>query len=237
MQEGRPIAFLSKAIKGQALLLSTYEKELLSLVTAVQKWRPYLLGHSFVVRTDHQSLKFLLEQKVGTVMQQRWLSKLLGYDFVVEFKKGRDNKVADGLSRQSEHLPDQDEFSISLISFPTPDWVSDLKSSYHLDAKTSSILEPLQTGADFPKGFSLQQGLLLCKGCLWIFKASPFQQCLLEYIHSNPAAGHSGYHKTIQRARANFYWPRMRNDIKKFAKECSVCQEHKLESIRPAGLL
>lgn len=67
MQEGQPIAFLSQALKGQALYLSTYEKELLSLVKAVQKWRPYLLGQPFKVKTDQQSLKFLLEQKVGTV--------------------------------------------------------------------------------------------------------------------------------------------------------------------------
>jgi hypothetical protein len=43
MQTRQPIAFLSKALKGCALLLSTYEKELLSLMTAIQHWRPYLL--------------------------------------------------------------------------------------------------------------------------------------------------------------------------------------------------
>jgi hypothetical protein len=55
MQEGHPIAFLNKALKGQALHLSTYEKELLSLVTAVQHWFQYLLGHTFTVRTDQQA--------------------------------------------------------------------------------------------------------------------------------------------------------------------------------------
>jgi hypothetical protein len=53
MQEKLLIAFLSKALKGRELVLSTYENELLSLVTVVHKWRPYLLGHSFVVRIDH----------------------------------------------------------------------------------------------------------------------------------------------------------------------------------------
>jgi len=61
MQDNRPIAFLSQALKGKALHMSTYEKELFALVTAVHKWRPYLLGQSFVIRTDQQSLKFLLE--------------------------------------------------------------------------------------------------------------------------------------------------------------------------------
>jgi len=52
MQEGHPIAYFSQALKGQALHLSTYEKELFSLVTAVQRWRPYLLGRPFKVKTD-----------------------------------------------------------------------------------------------------------------------------------------------------------------------------------------
>jgi hypothetical protein len=66
MQSNKPIAFLSKALKGKALHMSVYEKELFALVTVIQKWRPYLLGKPFVVRTNQQSLKFILEQKVGT---------------------------------------------------------------------------------------------------------------------------------------------------------------------------
>ena len=52
-----------------------------------------------MVRTDHQSLKFLLEQRIATPSQQKWLAKLLGYAFVVEYKKGSYNRVADTLSR------------------------------------------------------------------------------------------------------------------------------------------
>ena len=61
MQSQRPIAFHSQALKGKNLALSTYEKELLALVVAVKKWRHYLLGRPFVITTDHQSLKYLLE--------------------------------------------------------------------------------------------------------------------------------------------------------------------------------
>jgi hypothetical protein len=49
MQNGRPIAYLSKALKGKTLFMSTYEKELFALVTTIQKWKPYLLGQIFVV--------------------------------------------------------------------------------------------------------------------------------------------------------------------------------------------
>lgn len=57
-------------------------------MTTIQKWMPYLLGQSFTVRTDYQSLKYLLEQKVGAPIQQMWIFKLLGYGLVVEFKGG-----------------------------------------------------------------------------------------------------------------------------------------------------
>ena len=86
MQNQQPIAFHNQALKGRSLNLSTYEKKMLALVTAVKKWRPYLLGRAFVVKTDQQSLKYLLEQRVGTQAQQHWLAKLLGYAFVVEYK-------------------------------------------------------------------------------------------------------------------------------------------------------
>jgi hypothetical protein len=237
MQTKQPIAFLSKALKGRALLLSTYEKELLSLVTAIQHWRPYLLGNTFTVRTDHQALKFLLEQKIGTPSQQRWLSKLIGYDFVIEYKSGSTNYVADALSRLPDHTGHPEEVSLSFISFPTPGWISDLKSSYSTDSETASILHSLQQGDPCHRSFSLQQGLILRKGRLWLVKGSPFQHQVLEFIHSNPSVGHSGYHKTVHRATANFYWPGMRKDIKKFVRECSVCQENKLETVASPGLL
>ena len=86
MQQGRPLAFFSQALKGKNLFLSTFEKELLALVLVVKNWRPYLFVTIFVIKTDQQSLKYILEQRVGTPMQQEWISKLSGYHFVVEYK-------------------------------------------------------------------------------------------------------------------------------------------------------
>lgn len=66
MQQGRSIAYYSQVKKGRTLLLSIFEKEFSDLVLDVQKWRPYLIGRTFVVKIDHQSLKYLLDQRVGT---------------------------------------------------------------------------------------------------------------------------------------------------------------------------
>jgi len=48
---------------------------------------PYLWGRHFLVRTDHYSLKFLLDQRLSTIPQHQWLSKLFGFDFAVEYRQ------------------------------------------------------------------------------------------------------------------------------------------------------
>lgn len=119
MQNKHLISFYSQALKGRALGLSTYEKELFALVLAVQKWRPYLLGRTFIIKANHQSLKYLLDQRIGTPTQQKWVTKLLGYDFIVEYKKGVKNRVADALSRKEEECGQDSPTLLVLISVPT----------------------------------------------------------------------------------------------------------------------
>ncbi|KAF5459790.1 hypothetical protein F2P56_019708 [Juglans regia] len=171
MQDNQPIAFYSKALKGKALLLSTYEKELLALVSAVAKWRPYLLGVVFKIKTDQQALKYLLEQRVGTETQQKWLLKLIGYDFTIDYKRGKENKVADALSRKSE----EQSATLALTTFPTSLWVEELKQSYQLYPIIQDIYEKLQQGSEGPKHFTLQQGLLLRKWKFVVVSDSPFK--------------------------------------------------------------
>jgi hypothetical protein len=62
----------------------------------------------------------LLEQKIGTSFQQKWITKLLGYDFVVENKKGVENRVADALSRKEGW---EEDGSLALLSIPIAKWV------------------------------------------------------------------------------------------------------------------
>jgi len=234
MQEQRPIAFLSKALKGRALHMSTYEKELFALVTAVQKWRPYLLGQTFVVKTDQQSLKFLLEQKVGTPFQQKWITKLLGYSFTVEYKKGSDNRVADALSRREGW---EDDPSISLISIPAATWVQEIKLQYQEDVELKQLLDKWNSNSLNNSKYSMHAGLLLYKGRILLGDNLDLKLKVLQYLHCDPMAGHSGYERTIKRARKDFYWKGMKKDVKNFIRECSVCQQNKYDTSSPAGLL
>jgi hypothetical protein len=207
MQEGKPIAYLSKALKGRALLMSTYEKELFALVIAIQKWRPYLLGQSFVVKTDQQSLKFLLKQKVGTPFQQKWITKLLGYDFTVEYKKGVENRVADALSRREGWA---EEVALSLLSIPTFDWIDKLKEQYKIDEELKSLFIKWQSKTLNSAKYAVRDGLLFYKNRLYLGGCKVIKDQVLTFVHSDPMAGHSGYERTMQRAKRDFFWKGMK---------------------------
>jgi hypothetical protein len=69
VQEGHPVAFFSRPMAPRHRALAAYERELIGLVQAVRHWRPYLWGRRFVVKMDHYSLKYLLDQRLATIPQ------------------------------------------------------------------------------------------------------------------------------------------------------------------------
>ncbi|RVW92515.1 Transposon Tf2-8 polyprotein [Vitis vinifera] len=99
-QQGRPIAYMSRALGVTKRSWSIYAKEMLAIVEAIRTWRPYILGRKFFIRTDQRSLKYFLEQRVTTSEQQKWVAKLLGYDYEIIYRPGKENSAADALSRR-----------------------------------------------------------------------------------------------------------------------------------------
>ena len=228
IQQGQPIAFFSEALKGSSLALSTYEKEMLAIVKAIRKWRPYLLGRPFTVRTDHKSLKFLLEQRITTPAQTRWLPKLLGYDYVVEYKKGPDNKGADALSRKVE-------FNFMAVSLPQPDWWIRLQQEVQQDSFYTDLFK-LNSGQQ-RQLYTCKDGVWFKGGKVYLNPSSPLIPSVLADHHSSPIGGHFGYHKTLAKIRGTFFWPKLRQHVKDFLRRCDTCQRFKADCLSPAGLL
>jgi len=81
MQEGHPISYLSQPLCARNTALSTYEKECMVVLLAVDKWRPYLMSQEFIIRTDHRSLLFLTDQKATTKLQKK--SSPQTYEFAI----------------------------------------------------------------------------------------------------------------------------------------------------------
>jgi hypothetical protein len=92
------LAFTSRQLSELNMGKSIYEKEMLAIPHVVDLWLSYLLGQCFQIKTDHQSLKYFLEQCISSPEKQKWVTKLFGYDYEIIYKKGKDNVVVDALS-------------------------------------------------------------------------------------------------------------------------------------------
>ncbi|KAH9744280.1 Endonuclease [Citrus sinensis] len=100
MQEGRPIAYFSEKLGGAALNYPTYDKEMYALVRALETWQHYLLPKEFVIHTDHESLKHLKGQSKLHKRHAKWVEFIEPFPYVIKYKQGKENVVADALSRR-----------------------------------------------------------------------------------------------------------------------------------------
>lgn len=234
MQAGRPVAFYSKAFSPRNMGLSTYEKEILAMVLAVNKWREYLLGRPFTIKIDQEAINFLLSQKITTLMQQKWLTKLLSFDYKIMYKRGRDNVVADPLSR----IHEQPQLGTSAaISILVPQWKEDDRHSWHQDPEFIDILAALAVDPKAAPDFSLQEGDLRFKGCLVVGQMGDIRQQIMSNLHNGTEGGHSGRQATINRISSIFWWPSLNKDVKNWVQQCEACQRCKSEHLPSPGLL
>ncbi|GJT20657.1 putative mitochondrial protein [Tanacetum coccineum] len=73
------------------------KKEFLAVIQALEKWRGNLLDRHFIIKTNHFSLKYLLEQRITTPKKMKWFPKLMGFDYEIMYKRGAKNMEADAL--------------------------------------------------------------------------------------------------------------------------------------------
>jgi hypothetical protein len=129
MQEGKPVAFLSKALGEKHKHLSIYKKEFLALIMAVEKWKHYLQRQEFQILTGHKSLAYLSKQNLHSDMQRKAMTRLMGLQFKIIYKKGKENVAADALSRVA-HLN-----VLQAVSMVKPDWLQEVVNSYTTDVR------------------------------------------------------------------------------------------------------
>jgi hypothetical protein len=91
---------------------------MLAILNDMDLSHAYILGKIFQIKTYHQSLKYFLKQRLSSLEQQKWVTKLFGYDYEIIYKKGKDNVVVDALYRKYE-----DEGYLFPLSFIVPDWL------------------------------------------------------------------------------------------------------------------
>lgn len=163
-QDRYPIAFVSKALGPKTRGLSTYEKEYLAILLAVNQWRSYLQHDEFVILTDHHSLMHITDQRLHTPLQHKAFTKLMGLQYKVCYRRGTSNAAADALSRRDEETNDQ----LWAVSECQPLWLTAVVKGYETYEQAQQLLTELALHPTAREHFRLVQGVLRYKGKIWI---------------------------------------------------------------------
>lgn len=156
-------------------------------------------GGQFIIRSDHESLKFLLQQKLHTHLQRKETAKLMGLDYIIQYRKGRENVVVNALSRCLE------EGQTAAITVITPNWYREVEESYEGDNKMKELREQLILNPNSKPEYTLNQGVIRDKGRLVIGGNETLRKKILSYLHESPVGGHLGIQNTYYKVRQIFY--------------------------------
>ncbi|CAH9130821.1 unnamed protein product [Cuscuta epithymum] len=228
-QNDKPIAFMSRTLGVAKRNWSTYAREMLAIIVAIRTWRPYLLGRRFIIQTDQRSLRYLLEQRILTPEQQKWMGKLVGYDYEILYRPGKANAAADALSR----VPDSPVLN-SISTQHATIW-DELRKMAETDPYLVRAGEAARAAPGKP--YAWRDGLVCYNNRVVIPPNSRFITQLLREHHDTPLGGHSGILRTMKRLSRQFYWPAMHKTVTEYVSRCDTCQRAKAQTMSPAGLL
>lgn len=164
---------------------------------------------------------------ISTNEQQRLLLKLLP---LIHYK-GSENKRANSLSRWPQHA------DFMAIAIPIPMDFNDWQAELQADPYTKQIMEQVSAQPLANFDFHLTSNYVFYKSRLVIPNSSPLKGNILVEAHNTPLGGHGGFLKTLKCVSANFFWMRLKKDVKVFMPNCLICQQKKYQTLAPAGLL
>ena len=259
--EDKVIAFASHRLSKSQRNYSTTRKELLACVVFVQHFRHYLLGKHFELRTDHASLRWLLNFRSPTGVLARLLEILSEYDFDIVYRPGSENIPADAMSRRPPTTRDAETQttgeSVPVQRVSANSWSNGfLRHEQDQDPAIADIARHLSAGKR-PRSSTVVPGavallrqwhrLKLLDGVVFrVFRACAGgeeqlqlvvpQQLIpgvLTSLHAGPAGGHYGAEALTGTARREFWWPNMNESMRDFCIRCERCNTRATPVPRP----
>ena len=214
----KAIYYASKTFNEAQENYSTTEKEMLTIVFACEKFRPYILGSHVVIHTDHAAIKYLMTKKEAKPRLIRWVLLLQESDVEIKDTKGSDNVIADHLSRVekttvqeeereiAENFPDEQLFQLLLQSPWYADIVNFLACGIMPPEFSYQQRKKLRTDSRY---YILDDPLLFKRGADMIIRRcvpEGEQSKILQEFHASPYGGHFAGDKTAHKIlQSRFY--------------------------------
>ena len=252
-----PVSFISKSLSNAERNYHANELECFAALWAVKSFRPYLEGRRFTLYTDSEAVRWLRETPHSNPKFARYIIGLEAFDFEIARVPGKDNVVADALSRQSmAWLGPATEQSLPRIAVVRPknEWPkmddAEMAASQRKDELLVRIRHALTSRP--PKGVSYESQraqFALVNDVL--YKKNPkdtgrrYLLCLpknktlavMKRMHDHPESGHTGRDKMLTMLRDRFWWPRQASEVRDYVRTCDHCQRHAAVTTSREGML
>jgi reverse transcriptase-like protein/integrase-like protein/chromodomain-containing protein len=238
----RPVVFYSRKLLPAERNYSTPDKELLAIVQTLKKYRHYLQGTKYpvIVKSDHQNLRKFTTTKTLNARQARWAEELSAYDFVIEYVRGKENTVADALSRRPDYR-DEDVQSEPACLFKEEEGVLKLNSirMVSMENNDKELTEKIRGEMkNYEKRTDLiedENGFKRFKGLLFV--PSNMEQEVIRAHHDGLENGHPGIARVMEKIQRSFYFAGMYRKVKKYITTCDSCNRNKYTHQKPFGKL
>ncbi|GKB02522.1 reverse transcriptase domain-containing protein [Tanacetum coccineum] len=218
------------------------EKELLAIVYAFEKFRPYLVLSKTIVYTDYSALKYLLAKKDAKPRLLRWILLLQEFDVIIHDKKRTENLAADHLSRLKnphQNVLENKEITkkfpletLGMVTFrgdsSTP-WFDDI-ANYHAGNFIMKEMSSQQKKKFFKdvKHYFWDDPYLFRVCADQMIRRSVYSQEVVDILtacHNGPIGGHHGANYTTKKVfNSGFYWPTIYRDAHDLVTRCDACQ-------------
>lgn len=234
-RDGKPtiITCASRTLRGAEIAYNTTEKELLALVWILLKYRNFLAGAKIIHKTDHMALTFLRKCRLLSGRLMRWTLAIQDFNVVIEYCPGKDNIMADALSRYTSVtvpegvIRDKCVTICPLAGSPSGKLLKKLKS-LQIEQMEDARISNLLARKDHHEKIKFENGLVYRRcGEMWkVFLPESVLSKLVSECHV--IYGHIGSRKCLLMIQESFYYPNLCRSVKKLLKTCLTCQKNKV---------
>jgi hypothetical protein len=168
------------------------------------------MGRRFELRTNHNGLKYLFEHPTLNARHSRWLEFLCEYDLDIKHIKGKENKVADALSKRVHEL------HATTISMYQTDIKRRILDAANADLQYRDLVAKLQQGEMPQKVENCKleaDGILLYKNIIYVPNVQDLKLMILNEMHNVPYDGHPGYKKNVAAIKSHYFCLGMKKEI------------------------
>jgi hypothetical protein len=159
------------------------------------------------------------------------MTRLIGLQFKIVYRKGKENVAADALSRVTTMMNTQSYSEVR------PIWIQKVINSYARDTYAQDLLTQLEVSSPNEQGYSLHQGIIRHGSQIWVGENFALKTKLINAFHNYAVGGHSGVQATYLIIKKIFHYKGLKGYMQNFVTQCSTCQLSKHERVHSTGLL